>query len=84
MIIFQACGCCEAGKINCEFNVFVVNFRPFFRCAILMVQREFAQRLVAPPGDKLYCRLTLNTQLLARVEHLMKVHSAPNFKYSCS
>ncbi|CAG7824359.1 unnamed protein product [Allacma fusca] len=47
--------------------------RPFFRCAILMVQREFAQRLVAPPGDKLYCRLTLNTQLLARVEHLMKV-----------
>lgn len=47
--------------------------RPAFRCAILMVQREFAQRLVAQPGDKLYCRLSLNTQLLARVEHLIKV-----------
>ena len=38
-----------------------------------MFQREFAQRLVAQPGDKLYCRLSINTQLLARVDHLMKV-----------
>lgn len=45
----------------------------FGRCAILMFQREFAQRLVAKPGDKLYCRLSVNTQLLARVDHLMKV-----------
>ena len=48
--------------------------RPFFRCAVLMFQREFAQRLVAQPGDKLYCRLSINTQLLARVDHLMKVN----------
>merc|ERR1712038_814383 len=47
--------------------------RPFFRCAVLMFQREFAQRLVAQPGDKLYCRLSINTQLPARVDHLMKV-----------
>jgi 18S rRNA (adenine1779-N6/adenine1780-N6)-dimethyltransferase len=38
-----------------------------------MFQREFAMRLVAQPGDKLYCRLTVNTQLLARVFHLIKV-----------
>ena len=38
-----------------------------------MFQREFAQRLIAQPGDKLYCRLSINTQLLARVDHLMKV-----------
>lgn len=30
-------------------------------------------RLVAKPGDKLYCRLSINTQLLSRVDHLMKV-----------
>lgn len=53
--------------------------RPFFRCAILMFQREFAQRLVAKPGDKLYCRLSINTQLLARVDMLMKV-GKNNFK----
>lgn len=47
--------------------------RPFFRCAVIMFQREFAQRLVAKAGDKLYCRLSVNTQLLARVDMLMKV-----------
>jgi len=47
--------------------------RPFFRCAIIMFQREFAQRLVAKPGDKLYCRLSINTQLLAKVDILLKV-----------
>lgn len=53
--------------------------RPIFRCAVLMFQREFAQRLVAKPGDKLYCRLSINTQLLARVDLLMKV-GKNNFK----
>lgn len=47
--------------------------RPFFRCAVLMFQKEFADRLVAKPGDKVYCRLSVNTQLLARVDMLMKV-----------
>ncbi|XP_065337922.1 probable dimethyladenosine transferase [Cloeon dipterum] len=47
--------------------------RPFFRCAILMVQLEFAQRLVAQPGEKLYCRLSINTQLLSKVNIIMKV-----------
>ncbi|XP_011499710.1 PREDICTED: probable dimethyladenosine transferase [Ceratosolen solmsi marchali] len=47
--------------------------RPIFRCAVLMFQREFAERLVAKAGDKHYCRLSVNTQLLARVDMLMKV-----------
>lgn len=38
-----------------------------------MFQKEFAERLVAKPGDKDYCRLSVNTQLLARVDMLMKV-----------
>lgn len=53
--------------------------RPFFRCAVLMFQKEFAERLIAKPGDKLYCRLSINTQLLARVDMLMKV-GKNNFK----
>eukprot|EP00741_Cyanophora_paradoxa_P021343 tig00021348_g20602.t1 len=47
--------------------------RPLFRCAVLMFQREFALRLVAKPGDELYCRLSVNTQLLSKCDHLMKV-----------
>uniref|UniRef100_F6W7L4 rRNA adenine N(6)-methyltransferase n=1 Tax=Callithrix jacchus TaxID=9483 RepID=F6W7L4_CALJA len=59
--------------ISSPFVFKLLLHRPFFRCAILMFQREFALRLVAKPGDKLYCRLSINTQLLARVDHLMKV-----------
>lgn len=51
----------------------LLSHRPMFRAAVLMFQREFAMRLVAKPGDKLYCRLSVNVQLLARVNHLMKV-----------
>lgn len=38
-----------------------------------MFQEEFALRLTAKPGSELYCRLTVNTQLLAKVDQLMKV-----------
>ena len=47
--------------------------RPLFRCAVIMFQEEFALRLSAQPGDKLYCRLSVNCQLLARVSQLIKV-----------
>ena len=54
-------------------KAFFMKCTTLFRCAVLMFQQEFAQRLVAKPGEKLYCRLSVNTQLLARVDHLMKV-----------
>ena len=47
--------------------------RPQFRAATLMFQREFAMRLCVPAGDPLYCRLSVNTQLLARTTHILKV-----------
>lgn len=57
----------------------LLTHRPLFRCAVLMFQREFAMRLVARPGSELYCRLSCNTQLMARVDHLLKV-SKNNFR----
>jgi len=44
-----------------------------FKCAVLMFQEEFALRLTARPGEALYCRLSVNTQLLAKVDQLLKV-----------
>ncbi|XP_034236957.1 probable dimethyladenosine transferase [Thrips palmi] len=68
--------CCVANvpyQISSPLVFKLLLHRPFFRCAILMFQLEFAQRLVAKPGDELYCRLSINTQLLSRVDMLMKV-----------
>jgi len=53
--------------------------RPAFRCAILMFQKEFADRLCAQPGDKVYSRLSVAVQTLARVDRVMKV-GKNNFK----
>lgn len=47
--------------------------RPMFRCAVMMFQEEFALRLTAKPGEALYCRLSVNAQLLAKVDQLLKV-----------
>lgn len=47
--------------------------RPTFRCAILMVQDEFARRMVSRVGDPFWCRLAINCQLLSRVSYLKKV-----------
>ncbi|NXF07302.1 DIM1 transferase, partial [Smithornis capensis] len=76
---FDACVANLPYQISSPFVFKLLLHRPFFRCAILMFQREFALRLVAKPGTKLYCRLSINTQLLARVDHLMKV-GKNNFK----
>jgi len=57
----------------------MLSHRPVFRCAVIMFQLEFAQRLTAKPGDEMYCRLSVNTQLLAKVENVLKVGKA-NFR----
>jgi 18S rRNA (adenine1779-N6/adenine1780-N6)-dimethyltransferase len=70
------------------FDVFVANIpyqissplifkllahRPLFRSAIILLQSEFAERLSAKHTDRFYCRLSVNVQLLAKVEQVMKV-----------
>ncbi|CUG90224.1 ribosomal RNA adenine dimethylase family protein, putative [Bodo saltans] len=53
--------------------VFKLLKNPTFKCAVLMFQREFALRCCALPGSEAYCRLSVNTQLLSRCSHLMKI-----------
>lgn len=60
-------------QISSPLTFKLLSHRPSFRAAVIMFQHEFAMRLVAKPGDPLYCRLAVNTQLLARVNHLLKV-----------
>ncbi|BDD63788.1 Dimethyladenosine transferase [Monascus purpureus] len=52
---------------------------PAPRVCVLMFQREFALRLFAKPGDKLYSRLSVNAQMWAKIDHIMKV-GKNNFK----
>ncbi|RHY31253.1 hypothetical protein DYB32_003794 [Aphanomyces invadans] len=45
---------------------------PRFRGAVLMVQEEFALRLMATPGTKNYSRLSVNTSFQAEVTSVVK------------
>lgn len=44
-----------------------------FRRAVLMVQKEFSERLTARPGNPNYCRLSVSIQTIAKPQHLIKV-----------
>lgn len=70
---FDVCVANLPYQISSPFLFKMLAHRPMFRCAVIMFQLEFAQRLIAKAGDELYCRLSVNTQLLAKVESLLKV-----------
>ncbi len=44
-----------------------------FEFAILMYQKEFANRLLAPPGSPVYSRLSIDFQYLGVAQHLLDV-----------
>ena len=56
-------------------RIFTARFPP--SRAVIMFQKEFAERLIAQPGSADYCRLSVNTQLLcggpAGVRILMRI-----------
>mmetsp|Transcript_120365 Transcript_120365/g.236575 ORF Transcript_120365/g.236575 Transcript_120365/m.236575 type:complete len:319 (+) Transcript_120365:16-972(+) len=70
---FDVCVANLPYQISSPFLFKMLSHRPMFRSAVIMFQLEFAQRLIAKPGEDLYCRLSVNTQLLAKVESLLKV-----------
>jgi 16S rRNA (adenine1518-N6/adenine1519-N6)-dimethyltransferase len=47
---------------------------PWYDCAVLMFQREVAERIVAPPGSKTYGRLSVLTQWRAEARILFDVN----------
>ncbi len=47
--------------------------RPRADVAVYLVQQEVADRLAAPPGDKIYGALSVNVQSVARVELVRRV-----------
>ncbi|KAH9327219.1 hypothetical protein KI387_007397, partial [Taxus chinensis] len=51
----------------------LLSLAPRFRNATLMLQKEFARRLLAKPGDAQFNRLAVNVSLLAKVALLMHV-----------
>ena len=45
-------------QISSPLTFKLLAHRPAFRAAVIMYQQEFAMRLVAQPGDPLFCRLS--------------------------
>ncbi len=51
----------------------LLDARHVIERAVVMIQREVAERIVAPPGSKIYGGLSVQTQLLARPALLFRV-----------
>jgi len=51
----------------------LLDARDVIRRAVVMLQREVAERIVAPPGSKVYGGLSVQIQLLARPKLLFRV-----------
>ena len=70
---FDVCISNTPYQISSPLTFKLLAHSPAPRVCILMFQREFAMRLFAKPGDKLYSRLSVNAQMWAKVDHVMKV-----------
>ena len=69
----------NSNQISSPLTFKLLATSPAPRVCILMFQREFAMRLFAKPGDKLYSRLSVNAQMYATIDHILKV-GKNNFK----
>ena len=60
-------------NISSQILVQIVKARASIKKAILMFQKELAQRITAPPGSKAYGRISVMVQYCARVKVLTEV-----------
>merc|ERR1719316_1268231 len=70
---FDACVANLPYQISSPFTFRLLAHRPAFRCAVLMFQKEFAERLIAKVGESQYGRLAVNTALFVKVSCVCKV-----------
>merc|ERR1712070_528210 len=70
---FDVCAANLPYQISSPFTFRLLAHRPSFRCAVLMFQKEFAERLIADVGESQYGRLALNTRLFVKVSTVCKV-----------
>lgn len=71
--VFDVCTANLPYQISSPFTFRLLAHRPVFRCAVLMFQKEFAERLIAKVGEKQYGRLAVNTGLFVKVSCVCKV-----------
>lgn len=71
--VFDVCAANLPYQISSPFVFRLLAHRPSFRCAVLMFQKEFAERLIAQVGESQYGRLALNTRLFVKVSCVCKV-----------
>lgn len=60
-------------QISSPFIGRLITVQNHFRAAVVMLQKEFADRLLAQPGSKIYCRLSANAQFHFKIYQLIKV-----------
>jgi len=70
---FDVCAANLPYQISSPFTFRLLAHRPSFRCAVLMFQKEFAERLIADVGESQYGRLAVNTRLFVKVSCVCKV-----------
>merc|ERR1719230_63071 len=71
--VFDVCAANLPYQISSPFTFKLLAHRPLFRCAVLMFQKEFAERLIAKVGESQYGRLAVNTRLFVKVSCVCKV-----------
>lgn len=71
--IFQLLRQLSGGRSGGAGDGATVTASPAWRCAVLMLQREFAERLLADPGERGFSRLAISVRLFARAYRLFDV-----------
>lgn len=71
---FDVCTANIPYKISSPLIFKLISHRPLFKCAVLMFQKEFAERMLANVGDSNYSRLTINVKLFCKVTKVCNVN----------